>query len=148
MAPAGFSNVVAVAAGGDRSLALRANGTVVDTVTVAACMGMGIICSQTLFPINTITTRPEGLTNVVAVAAGNCHNLALRADGTVAAWGDNGSGQTTAPAGLSEVVAIAAGGEHSLALRADGTVAAWGNNGYGQVTVPAGAHQRGGGGGG
>jgi len=30
---------------------------------------------------------PVGLTNVVAIAAGNVHSLALRVDGTVAAWG-------------------------------------------------------------
>ena len=35
------------------------------------------------------TTVPVGLSNVVAVASGNYHNLALRADGTVAAWGYN-----------------------------------------------------------
>ena len=32
---------------------------------------------------------PGGLSNVVAVAGGGAHSLALRADGTVAAWGDN-----------------------------------------------------------
>jgi hypothetical protein len=50
----------------------------------------------------------------------------LRADGTVTAWGNNGSGQTTVPAGLSNVVAVAAGSVHSLALKDDGTVVAWG----------------------
>ena len=78
----------------------------------------------------------QGLTNVVAVAAGSYHSLALRADGTVAAWGNNEYGQTTVPAGLTNVVAVAAGGYHSLALRADGMIAVWGYNGYGQTTVP------------
>ena len=35
------------------------------------------------------TTVPASLSNVVAVAGGLGHSLALRADGTVAAWGDN-----------------------------------------------------------
>jgi hypothetical protein len=63
----------------------------------------------------------------VAIAAGYLHSLAIRADGTVAAWGDNGYGQTNVPAGLSNVVAIAAGFSASLALKADGTVVAWGS---------------------
>ena len=57
----------------------------------------------------------------MAIAAGEYHSLALKADGTVVAWGDNGYGQTTVPSGLSNVVAIAAGGYHSLALTAEGT---------------------------
>ena len=73
-----------------------------------------------------------------ALAAGLYHNLALRSDGTVAAWGDNVRGQTDIPAGLSNVVAIAGGWYHSLALRRDGTVAAWGYNRYGQTDIPAG----------
>jgi hypothetical protein len=83
------------------------------------------------------TTPPEGLSEVTAIAGGYCHNVALRADGTVIAWGDNEYGQTTPPEGLSEVTAIAAGNYHSLALRADGTVIGWGDNGYAQSRPPA-----------
>ena len=97
---------------------------------------------------------PNGLTNVTGIAAGSSHSLALRADGTVMAWGAGASntgvpldyGQSLVPAGLSNVTAIAAGLDHSLALRDDGTVVAWGagstNTGaephYGQALVPAG----------
>ncbi len=62
--------------------------------------------------------------------------MALKGDGTVAAWGRNFSGQTTVPAGLSGVTAIAAGDNHAVALKADGTVVAWGNNAVGQTTTP------------
>ena len=31
----------------------------------------------------------QPLTNVVAIAAGGLHSLALKADGTVVGWGDN-----------------------------------------------------------
>src|SRR5882724_5919230 len=72
------------------------------------------------------TNVPGGLGNIVAVAAGDSHALALTSEGTVVAWGDNSSNQTNVPSGLSNVVAIAAGGAHSLALKADGTVTAWG----------------------
>ncbi|MCX6875987.1 MAG: cadherin-like beta sandwich domain-containing protein [Verrucomicrobia bacterium] len=86
---------------------------------------------------------------VVAIAAGDHHSLALCADGTLAAWGNNGSGQLgdnsttrrTVPVVVNQtgvlagksVVAIAAGGDSSLALCSDGTVAAWGYNYYGQL---------------
>ena len=79
-----------------------------------------------------------GLTNVVAIAGGDGHSLALQSSRTVVAWGNNSHGQTNVPAGLSNVVAIAAGSDHSLALQSNGIVVAWGYNYYGQSTVPAG----------
>lgn len=81
---------------------------------------------------------PSGLTNIIALAAGNSFSLALRTDGRVAAWGDNTYGQTNLPAGLSNVTAIAAGTAHALALRSDGSVVAWGDDTYGQTVVPPG----------
>jgi alpha-tubulin suppressor-like RCC1 family protein len=62
------------------------------------------------------------------VAAGRWHSLALRADGSLVAWGDNAYGQTALPPGLNKAVAVAAGGNHSLALRPNGTIVAWGDN--------------------
>ncbi len=73
-----------------------------------------------------------------AVAGGELHSLALKNDGTVAAWGYNGDGQTNVPSGLRNVVAIAAGGYHNLALKGDGTVVAWGDDQDGQTDVPPG----------
>lgn len=84
------------------------------------------------------------VTGAVAVTGGGFHSLALKADGTVWAWGWNGFGQlgdgTTAQrnravqvAGLTGVTAIAAGAFDSMALKADGTVWAWGWNGFGQL---------------
>ncbi|WP_338278646.1 MopE-related protein [Corallococcus caeni] len=73
------------------------------------------------------------------VAVGESHSLALKADGTVWAWGRNDAGQlgdgTTIQRntpvkvlGLTGVMAIAAGASASLALKTDGTVWAWGSN--------------------
>lgn len=73
--------------------------------------------------------------NIVAIATGDWHSLALHADGTVMAWGGNHAGQGAVPP-LSQVIAIAAGSSHNLALRANGRVRAWGSNGYGQTDVP------------
>ena len=43
------------------------------------------------------TVVPANATNVVAIAGGGGHSLALRADGTVVAWGNNYFGQSTVP---------------------------------------------------
>jgi alpha-tubulin suppressor-like RCC1 family protein len=81
---------------------------------------------------------PAGTTNVLSVAGGRFHSLALRTDGTVVAWGNNAHGQTLVPEDLLGVTAIAAGSFHSLALRGDGTLVAWGENTHGQATIPEG----------
>ncbi|HOC57775.1 MAG TPA: choice-of-anchor Q domain-containing protein, partial [Verrucomicrobiota bacterium] len=72
---------------------------------------------------------PPGLTDVVAVAGGIDHSLALKTDGTVVGWGLNSYGQTNPPAGLSNVVAVAAGWDTSFALKRDGTLEEWGWDG-------------------
>ena len=83
------------------------------------------------------STPPPGLTDVVAVAGGHGHSLALKLNGTVVSWGDN-AGQATVPPDLTNAVAIAANGSYSLALKGDGSIAAWGGqmpppNGLGSV---------------
>ena len=76
-------------------------------------------------------TPAVGSANILTVACGGRHSLALRADGTVWAWGANECGQlgdgTTqyrvAPvqvSELSEVIGAAGGYYHSVALRSDG----------------------------
>jgi hypothetical protein len=83
-----------------------------------------------------VTGVPTG-TDFVAVAAGDAHGLALRSDGTVAAWGQNDDGECDVPAGTYK--AIGAGADFSLAIRTDGSIAAWGDNGQRQISsVPAG----------
>ncbi len=70
------------------------------------------------------------------IAGGSRHSLGLKSDGTIAAWGDNLSGQTTLPAPNANFVAVAAGGHHSLGLKSDGTIMAWGFGLYGQTDPP------------
>jgi len=85
-----------------------------------------------------VTNVPPGLSNVVAIAGGGYHSLALQSNGKVVAWGYNEWGQTNVPRGLSNVVAIAAGYGHSLALTTEGRVVGWGLNEDGQVNIPNG----------
>ena len=75
---------------------------------------------------------------MVTVTAGIYHSLGVRANGTVAGWGYNGSGQTVAPVMATNGVMVAAGEYHSAVLQSDGTVVAWGLNTSGQTNVPAG----------
>ena len=77
---------------------------------------------------------PSGISDIIAIAAGEWHNLALKSDGKVIMWGHNAS----VPSDLSGVVAIGAGGYHNMAVKSDGTIRAWGKNDYGQINVPAG----------
>ncbi len=71
------------------------------------------------------------------VAAGQYHSLGLRADGSVACWGDYSLGQAQVPAPNSGFIAVAAGGTHSLGLKANGSLLGWGANAKGQCNSPA-----------
>ncbi len=114
------SDFVAIAAGGNYSLALKSDGSL-------AAWG---------YNGNGQCDVPAG-NDFVAIAAGGNHGLALKSDGTLAAWGLNNFGQCDVPAG-NDFVAVAAGSYHSLALKSDGSLAAWGRNDDGQCDVPAG----------
>jgi len=135
IARADYWFVGAVAAGGDHTLVLDTTGHVWafgrnDT----GQLGDGTAASSRPTPV-----QVAGLSDVIAVAAGTSHSLALTRDGTVVSWGANGSGQLgdhstqerrspVAVVGLTDIVAIAAGENHSLALHRDGTLRAWGGN--------------------
>jgi Immunoglobulin I-set domain/Regulator of chromosome condensation (RCC1) repeat len=76
------------------------------------------------------TNVPSGLSNVVSVAAGSTHSLALRNDGTVVAWGaiyPYYSGPIIVPPQATNVAALALGpgAQHALVLKSDGTVLDW-----------------------
>lgn len=97
--------------------------------TTETCAG-SVSCS-------TVPLQVHGLADVVAVEGGIQHTIALRADGTVWTWGDNGLGQLGIGQGpdsptpvhvtsLSNVVAVAAGSRCSYAVKSDGTVWGWG----------------------
>ena len=79
---------------------------------------------------------PADATNVIAIAAGGDHSLALRGDYTVVAWGDNSYGQCDVPPEATNVIAIADGETHCLALRLDGSLVAWGDDSSNQTKVP------------
>ncbi len=143
--PSDGTIVIAVAAGGNHTVALKSDGS----LWAWGDNTYGQIGDGTTNQINSpkqIIAPPSDTSGikVIAVAAGHDHTVALKSDNTVHAWGYNKKGQlgdgTTnnnkSPeelSSLSGVLAIAAGVDHTIALRNDNTVWAWGNNSDGQL---------------
>jgi hypothetical protein len=78
-----------------------------------------------------------------AVELGGPHGLALRNDGTLAAWGSNWQGECNVPplpTGLAwqqfSAGGSSGGSGHSVALRSNGTAVAWGDDRSGATTLP------------
>jgi hypothetical protein len=76
----------------------------------------------------TTVPRPAAVNDVVAIATGYAHVLALKRDGKVLAWGANQEGQSNVPSTLSDVVSITAAGNMSYALKKSGEVVSWGSS--------------------
>lgn len=141
----GVSGVAAVAAGGSTSYFLLTDGTVRSLglhnngFGISGMLGDGSTVLQSTAPVTV-----SGLSNVLQVAAGQSHAVALKSDQTVWTWGDNALGQlgigTTSDssvpvqvAGLPPIAAVGAGQSTTFAIGVDGTVWAWGLNAQGQI---------------
>jgi YD repeat-containing protein len=146
----GLTNVTAIAAGWLHSLAVKADGTVWAWGNNGwGELGDGTMTNRTT-PVQVVGPGGSGfLTGVRVVKGDAAFSLALKDDGTVWAWGNNGEGelgdgtytlrtapvQVVGPGGsgvLTDVVDIAVGEWHSLAIKSDGTAWAWGDGSYGQ----------------
>ena len=129
-----------VSAGSGHTLAVRTDGT----LWAWGNNGLGVLGTGT-----SNTNYPSPLqvgtaTNWVGVSTNIYHTLAVRADGSLWAWGYNyygqlGTGNTTnsnVPVQVgtgAQWQSAAAGDYHSLAVRQDGTLWAWGYNGNGEL---------------
>lgn len=82
----------------------------------------------------------------IAVAAGQTHSCAIRADQTMTCWGDNRYGQSQARPSPAELppsgryTAIATGRYHACAINTDEAAVCWGRNDYGQSDAPTGRY--------
>jgi alpha-tubulin suppressor-like RCC1 family protein len=144
----GLTDIVAIGAGGKRSLALRRDGLVFAWGDVSNVSPDGRSASVSSVPI-----QVQGLADVVGIAAGGSGDtgsnvdvsMALTWDGKLYTWGYNGFGQLgtgnftdsfvpqlvsglTAP-----VVSFTTGGFHALALLDNGTLWGWGDNSSGEL---------------
>jgi alpha-tubulin suppressor-like RCC1 family protein len=127
-----IGNAVMAAAGSTQSLVLRADGSV---VTTGQNPGDGTVSRLYAAPV-------PGLTGVASIAGGAGTSYAVKADGTVWAWGDLGDGTAggvdyhSTPiqvGGLTNIVDVAAGYYFAIALDGNGDVWSWGVNANGQL---------------
>jgi alpha-tubulin suppressor-like RCC1 family protein len=119
--PADLRDVVAVAAGGQSSAALRADGTLVVWGELAARAG-GV----------------TGLRDITAVTLGGEHGAVLLRDGRIECFGNDDYGQCHPGRALPPIAAIACGTLHTVALSTTGELFAWGRDSYQQTHIPAG----------
>jgi alpha-tubulin suppressor-like RCC1 family protein len=139
-----LSGVKSIKAGCAHGLGLKTDGT----VRAWGDNSYGQLGDATLGIDSNVPVETYNLDNVKAISAGCNHNLALKENGTVWAWGDNEYGQLgngfsgpgqyyNAPVKVASlgtgVKAVAAGRDFSLALVKDGTVRSWGRNTDGQL---------------
>jgi alpha-tubulin suppressor-like RCC1 family protein len=140
----GISNAVGVSAGFLHTCVLISGGSI-------ECWGYnadGQVGNNTVtavrphaepFPVHVV-----GITDALAISAGNFHTCALIADGKVKCWGYIVPSDLVADellnspvpqqtAGIEHAIAISSGAVHTCALIAGGTVKCWGANEYGQL---------------
>lgn len=141
-----LSNIVAISAGSDFTLALSADGKVFawgwdDNGQT----GRGTNVTQEPLPAPVkLASDNADLSDIVAISAGYNFSLALTADGKVYAWGNNRFGQlgqgltsdnypravpvknSTGTGILSDIRMVSAGGWFGMALDMSGHVLSWG----------------------
>ena len=147
------TTAIAVAAGGQHSLALTSTGRVLAWgADNYAQLGTGTASTTGCLCVSTpVAVSLPLATTITAITGGGNHSLALTSTGQVLAWGFNDSGQigngTTTTSGCwciatpvqanlpstTTATAVAGGGGHSLALTSTGQVLAWGYNYSGQL---------------
>ena len=96
---------------------------------------LGLCGSSTLSVNISIAGEFEPMKEILSAGAG--HNCVVRADMTVACWGDNRINQATPSQG--RFTQVSAGLDHSCGVRTDGTVTCWGDDSAGQSSPPDGA---------
>jgi len=144
-----FTNAVAISAGGTHALALLADSTVVAWGRgLNGQVGNG--ASTTQHSPQTVVTSNGTLADIIAIDAGDVHNIAMQDDGDIYTWGNNLQGalgigsitpyfsnvamnSTYFSAGTA--IDIAAGSGFTMVLRDDGSTLATGINGNWQFGI-------------
>src|SRR5690606_12325658 len=153
VAVAGLSDVIAVAAGGEHSCALRQSGRV-------SCWGQNLYGQlgngAGARELNTPLAKPVGVVRIddaVEIGTGLGHGCARRRTGQVLCWGRNDRGQlgagvesnwsTRVPVkGISSAADLSVGSLHTCVALSDGSVQCWGDNRHGQLGRPSGELHR------
>lgn len=136
----GSSNWEMVAAGDQHSLGIQSDGSLWSWGN----NNFGQLGSGSTGGSNSTPTQVGSSTDWVYVSAGVDFSAALKSDGTVWTWGNNGFGQlgngstggsnaTPTQVGANTWLKIACGAHHVVALKNNNKVWTWGHNGFGQL---------------
>lgn len=150
-----LTDILKIQSGGSKFVALKSDGTV---WTWGGYYGNSFpVSPQQICAPGQVVPCESYLENIVSIAAGSEHYLALSGDGFVYAWGRNWYGEIgdatsiektipvqvcasgeTSPCEnfLSNIEAISASGHHNLALDSNKLIWAWGMNNSGQLGAP------------
>ncbi|MDR0312696.1 MAG: protein kinase [Treponema sp.] len=148
-----WRNIVAVFAGDEHTVGLKADGTVVATGdnSLGQCnvSGWQAIVAISADSFNTVGLKKDGTVvvagkfykgecngwrDIVAVSSDCSGKVGLKKDGTVVITAANRD-KGWYDIGWSDIVAVFAAHSHTVGLKADGTVVAVGNNTYGECNV-------------
>ena len=138
---AGGTNWKQVAGGSYHTAAIKTDGT----LWVWGLGTSGHLGDNTATTRSTPVTTFLGGTNWKQVACGGDHTVAIKTDGTLWTWGNNGSGRlgdntainrstpVTTFAGGTNWKQVAGGSYHTAAIKTDGTLWTWGRGTEGQL---------------
>jgi alpha-tubulin suppressor-like RCC1 family protein len=146
VAVTGLTDAIALSAGAAHTCALKAGGSVVCWGDNSLNqLGVGFTSTNTPVPAAVL-----GLTDAVAISAGLYHTCAIKANASVACWGNNtssqlGNGTTTATVtavavtGLTNALSVSANAFYTCAVKASGSVICWGSSASASVKLSNGA---------
>jgi alpha-tubulin suppressor-like RCC1 family protein len=146
---ASAADVVSIWGGARGTVVRKSDGTVWTWgANFSGKLGVGVSSTnlvRAMVPAEVHSSQDLGFFNSVsAIMGGEVHNVALKSDGTVWAWGNNmfcqlGNGSTNethTPVqvnGLASVIALGGRGYHTLAIDSGGSVWGWGWNSSGAM---------------
>ncbi|MCX8480869.1 MAG: hypothetical protein ORN58_03025, partial [Sediminibacterium sp.] len=155
------TSVVKAVGGGNHSIALLSNGSVIgwgkndsnqvnipnlhNVVDIAAGSNhsLALLSNGSVLGWGRNDNNQRDLINSVyngrlkQVSAGRIHSIGLLETGRPIGWGGNNAHQIDVPDTIQDIVSIASGEFHNLGIKSDGTVWAWGDSSNGRNNVPS-----------